>query len=285
MAQQVYRDVNIRNAGRKKCLIMVASQKSVMTSSAYSQAEEAASSSSQSTSGKFSYGVASAEASYSKSNSKSSKKSSSGSWRKAYSAFLDEGYVQVNPGTAKNFAVQGVLCYISVAVLEGECFISNWPQRGSEFVFKDNDLLEVPSKKSKKKKKVEKVEMVGSRFRINTDHGYLKIETDKNGYVYPAAKYGTVFEAKNDGKGTYLVVVGGGYDGYYLSSDYDKGMYITGKWDHTAYWHIANGGAMICQNFKSAGQPVAFLSNKYPFYCYSGNKKEYKKCKVNLEFQ
>jgi len=157
---------NIRNAGRKKCLIMVASQKSVMTSSAYSQAEEAASSSSQSTSGKFSYGGASAEASHSKSNSKSSKKSSSGSWRKAYSAFLDEGYVQVNPGTAKNFAVQGVLCYISVAVLEGECFISNWPQRGSEFVFKDNDLLEVPSKKSKKKKKLRKLRWLVVDFEL-----------------------------------------------------------------------------------------------------------------------
>merc|ERR1712087_182046 len=114
-----------------------------------------------------SYGGASAEASYSKSNSKSSKKSSSGSWRKAYSAFIDEGYVQVNPGTAKNFAVKGVLCYISVAVLEGQCFISNWAQRGSEFEFKNNDLLELPtSKKSKKKKKLRKLRWLVVDFEL-----------------------------------------------------------------------------------------------------------------------
>merc|ERR1719461_1139500 len=60
------------------------------------------------------------DSSYAQSSSNANKNAASGKWQKAFSSFIDEGFVQVKPGTTKPFAVEGGAVYISVAVLKGD---------------------------------------------------------------------------------------------------------------------------------------------------------------------
>eukprot|EP01083_Nonionella_stella_P221246 790654_1 len=127
-----------------------------------------------------------------------------------------------------------------------------------------------------------------TKMKISTQSGYFLVKKS-DGYVYATneSKNGTIFEIKANDSSYYIVVSDSKnyWDKYYLTSDYKKGMYVTSKWDDTAYWEL-DGTALICKNFNSAGQRVSYYNQQYPFYCYdSVNDAKYTDSIVAFKWQ
>eukprot|EP01084_Bolivina_argentea_P160501 279494_1 len=132
-----WREIFIENKSSILCLIRADFEKSTITEGSYEKAFETAKSTD--ISGGVGYGGVEASVSNAKSVSNSSRQS--GSWKKAFSGFLQSGFVQVIPGKKKRFAIKGPVAYISVVSVGGErVCINNWIARGIDFIFDGDDL-------------------------------------------------------------------------------------------------------------------------------------------------
>eukprot|EP01084_Bolivina_argentea_P196908 337526_1 len=186
MAAPKYRDVIITNKHQKKgCIIRVASQRSNITSHTYAQLQESlhSESNSKKTTDSASVGVGyggvsvNVSASHSEENqsafSDQKKQATMNDVKVTYSKFIEVGFIEIRPGKSKKFAVQGVLCYITVA--NSKANINNWPTRGSQFVFTNDEDLDEVEIEEKIEKKIEKKVEPTARYK-----GSAFIHWDKN---------------------------------------------------------------------------------------------------------
>eukprot|EP01084_Bolivina_argentea_P097328 174973_1 len=140
MAYQPDRSIAITNKSNSLILIKCQCQKSVLNSQSYAESYENSKSSAMNMNANV---IGKGGGGFGYSNSSTQKSSKSGSWKKAFSPFIDEDFCQILPGKSRNFAVEGDSVYISVAGITEQVFITNWRTSGTEFIYQNGDLDEL----------------------------------------------------------------------------------------------------------------------------------------------
>eukprot|EP00486_Rosalina_sp_Unknown_P013510 CAMPEP_0201584638 /NCGR_PEP_ID=MMETSP0190_2-20130828/113124_1 /ASSEMBLY_ACC=CAM_ASM_000263 /TAXON_ID=37353 /ORGANISM="Rosalina sp." /LENGTH=181 /DNA_ID=CAMNT_0048029007 /DNA_START=71 /DNA_END=616 /DNA_ORIENTATION=+ len=142
-------NITIWNKDKKKTIMCrVASQKSNLTSSQYSQAVAQQRSTKKGVNLEAKVEVqgapvkAGGKVGLTLEKGKSKSVASSSSKTRDFSAFIEDGYVQIRPKKSKDFWSDAQVAYISIAI-DDQIPINNWGTRGIEFQFVKGDLEEV----------------------------------------------------------------------------------------------------------------------------------------------